>query len=785
MRLREVCKRPYLLYIRAAGWNRGFTIVEFSAKMPNLSGTTWQIRHMLMQNKIARVSANSLSWIGGKLLRRFRMLTASLAVLLAALPVLAAHTKSSILLAVDSVKPGDTVLAGIRLRMDPGWHTYWTNSGASGAPIIVEWNLPAGITADPIQWPVPEKMPEADFTTYVYSGEVILVVPLHIKADSPAGPQVIKAHLQWLECATLCVKGETEVEANLIVGTETKAGPGAAELAEAQKGLPQKSDALGVRATWENLKPGNVRSFILEWNPSAAGAGEFDFFPQASEKFEVLAPTELLPVEKGAARLRKQVKLIEGSWPTRLSGVLGRSGAERVGYQIDVAVSGPAADGSASTTVPLPPTVVSETLATPLIVILFYAFIGGLILNVMPCVLPVIALKILGFVAEARNDPKRVRNLGLIYAMGVLVSFLALAALVLGVRFAGHKAGWGMQFGNPQFLVVLTVLVTLVALSLFGLFEVNLGSRTMGAAGSLASKHGAAGAFFNGVLATVLATPCTAPFLSIALGFAFAQGAVSIVTIFLTIGLGLAAPYVLLSWNPAWLSFVPKPGAWMERFKIAMGFPMLATAVWLFSLLPIHYGERSWWVGIFLVIVALAAWVYGEFIQRGRTGQMAAGIVIGLLLLVGYLGVLERRLHWREVDSGPVAIVNEPKGITWQKWSAQAVDEARAQGRPVLVDFTAKWCVTCNAIVKPALEADAVRKKVEQTGAVTLLADYTRFPPEITQELNRYGRAGVPLVLAYPKNAQEPAIVLPEPSPLRGPGHYSEIVLGALEQASR
>jgi thiol:disulfide interchange protein DsbD len=308
----------------------------------------------------------------------------------------------------------------------------------------------------------------------------------------------------------------------------------------------------------------------------------------------------------------------------------------------------------------------------------------------------------------------------------------------------------------------------------------------MGAAGSLASKHGAAGAFFNGVLATVLATPCTAPFLSIALGFAFAQGAVSIVTIFLTIGLGLASPYVLLSWNPAWLSFVPKPGAWMERFKIAMGFPMLATAVWLFSLLPIHYGERSWWVGIFLVIVALAAWVYGEFIQRGRTGHMAAGIIVGLLLLLGYAGVLERRLHWREVDSGPTAaIVNEPTGIAWQKWSTQAVEQARAEGRPVLVDFTAKWCVTCNAIVKPALEADEVRKKVEQIGAVALLADYTKFPPEITQELSRFGRAGVPLVLAYPKNAAEPPIVLPEPSPLRGPGHYSEIVLGALEQASR
>src|SRR5262245_15291635 len=255
-----------------------------------------------------------------------------------------------------------------------------------------------------------------------------------------------------------------------------------------------------------------------------------------------------------------------------------------------------------------------------------------------------------------------------------------------------------MQFGNPQFVVVLTILVTLVSLNLFGLFEVTPSGRLTSAAGALASKHGASGAFFNGVLATILATPCTAPFLSIALGFAFAQPAPMIVLVFLTIGAGLAFPYVLLSWNPAWLKFLPKPGAWMERFKIAMGFPMLATALWLMSLLQVHYGEKAWWVGIFLVFVGVAEWIYGQFVQRVSSRRGLAPVLVAIVSLLGYGLVLENRLHLRSPQASPSAGMaeNEPGGVPWKPWSPQAVAAARAEGRPVLVDFTAKWCLTCN-----------------------------------------------------------------------------------------
>jgi thiol:disulfide interchange protein DsbD len=424
-----------------------------------------------------------------------------------------------------------------------------------------------------------------------------------------------------------------------------------------------------------------------------------------------------------------------------------------------------------------PPAAPSQSL--PLMML--YAFIGGLILNIMPCVLPVIALKILGFVSEARSEPGRVRLLGLVYGLGVLVSFMILAGIIIGIKAAGHQAGWGMQFGSPIFVVTLTTLVLLVALNLFGLFEVSLSGRALDSASQLTLQHGFPGAFFNGVLATALATPCTAPILGAALGFAFAQSAAVILLIFLLVGLGLATPYVALSWHPAWLKYLPKPGAWMEKFKIAMGFPMLLTVVWLFNLAYGDYGSHVLWLGIFLVMVAFAAWIFGEFFQRGRRHQ---GVALGLaaaLLIGGYAYALEGQLHWREMaktTDAAVSLKEGTDGIDWQKWSPEAVAAAQAAGCPVIVDFTADWCLTCQVNKKTSIEIPAVRAQLKDLNAVALLADYTHAPDNITEELSRHGRAGVPMVLVYPKTAGAPPIVLPE---VLTPG----IVLDALNRAAR
>lgn len=701
----------------------------------------------------------------------------------------AAQTQARLLLAADSARPGDTVLAGVRLRMEPHWHVYWRNAGGSGIPTSVEWELPPGVSAGPLRWPAPVKLPEEDLTTYIYEGEVVLLAPITLASELRPGVIELKAKVSWLECQTACIPGDAEVRATLTVGTEVAPSKDAELLQSAQKRLPRPATLVSARAWWETPEAGKVRSLLLEWN-SPSAPGEADFFPDAAESFEVGLQTERLTADSGKIRLRKRVTKTSGDWPTTISGVfVQKSGSERLAYEGSIAV----ADGGAGLAPPAAVTVPaaaskpfesgvgSPPEAPSLWVMLAYAFLGGLILNVMPCVLPVIALKILGFVGQSKEQPRRVRNLGLVYALGVLASFLALALIVIGVKAAGHKAGWGMQFGNPQFVVGLTVLVTLVALNLFGLFEVNVDGRVLGAAGALSSRHGAAGAFFNGVLATVLATPCTAPFLGVALGFAFAQPAAVTVLFFLAVGLGLAAPYVALSWEPGWLKWLPKPGAWMERFKVAMGFPMMATAVWLFSLLPAYYGARAWWLGIFLVIVAFAAWVYGQFVQRGVARRGLALAVVLAFLGGGYVLVVEGQLAWRLPVTETTAaggLKEGPEGIDWQRWSPSAVAEARAAGRLVLVDFTADWCLTCQANKRFALEVASVRAKLKATQALALIGDYTRRPDAITEELNRYQRAGVPLVLVYPKRAAAAPIVLPE-------ALTPAIVLEALEKAAQ
>jgi thiol:disulfide interchange protein DsbD len=348
------------------------------------------------------------------------------------------------------------------------------------------------------------------------------------------------------------------------------------------------------------------------------------------------------------------------------------------------------------------------------------------------------------------------------------------------------KASWGMQFSNPMVVIGFATLVTLVALNLFGVFEIFLGGNVMNTAGELASRHGAGGAFFNGVLATVLATPCTAPFLSIALGFAFTQSAAIIVLMFLTVGAGLAFPYVLLSWYPAWLKFLPKPGAWMEKFKMAMGFPMLVTAVWLAKIGPEKYGERAWWLGVFLVLVAAAAWVFGEFVQRGRRRKGLGWVFVIGLLALAYLWALESKLGWRSPVqvSADAPLKNAPKGYAWKKWSPSAVEEARKAGRIVVVDFTAWWCATCNTHVKPAFGSERVIIRLKELEAVALLADHSDFPPEITAELENFQRAGVPLVLVYPRDTTLPPIVLPDPNPLLGYSHFAGLIDEALLAAA-
>ena len=418
------------------------------------------------------------------------------------------HTHPRLILSEESARPGDIVMVGVQLRMDPEWHTYWRNPGGPGIATTIQWRLPPGVEAGEIQWPIPEKVPEKlgdeDVASFVYQHEVVLVVPLTLATNLAAGPMNLEAKVTWLECESQCVRGHATVKSSLLIADERNPSPDKAVIQSWQKRLPTSGAHMDFSARWDGVGTKGSRSILLEWRANSEAVLP-DFYPYESEIFELAPKVARLAFENGKVRLRAKLNKTGDDWPHEIVGTaVTGGGLQRTASEVRVLI----ADNSLSTAATGPSTNAGGGNGGSLWTMLVYAFLGGLILNIMPCVLPVIALKILGFVAQAKAAPQRVRKLGVIYGLGVLASFLALAALVIGVKAAGHNAGWGMQFGNPQFIVAFTVLITLVALNLFGLFEVNLGGNVMNAAGSLASQHGAMGAFFNGVLATVLATPC-------------------------------------------------------------------------------------------------------------------------------------------------------------------------------------------------------------------------------------------------------------------------------------
>ena len=668
-------------------------------------------------------------------------------------------TKANLFLSHETVALGSTIMAGIEMTMDDGWHTYWRNPGAAGIPTSIKWNLPKGVIAGAILWPVPEKFLSLDSTGYGYKNTTILLVPLSIEKDAPLGKVELSGVVSWLECKTQCNPRDQEVSINFEIGKVSQESSFAKKLRDWKKNLPRRFSEKNAnyRAWWGDELKKDERKIIFEFE-SVKVMADTDFFSYKYDDIELSPESKISVVGDSKVQIEKTALKFEGEWPSKIEGLLvfNLNEKEKIhALKVDMPIG-------------IKPSIDSkfEANSESLTMMLLYAFLGGLLLNVMPCVLPVISLKILGFVNHGHESKARIRTLGVLYGLGVFISFMILAAIVISVKSAGELASWGMQMSNPQFVVLLTILVVLVALNLFGLFEVTLGSVGV-AAGTVGLKGGASGAFFNGVLATILATPCTAPFLAPALGFAFMQSAELILLIFASISLGLALPYVILSWNPKWLRFLPKPGIWMEKFKISMGFPMMGTAIWLFILTYGYYGDRILWLGIFLRILAMAAWVFGEFFQRGAKRKGLALWITVLLFLGGVVFVLEGQLQWRKPIDPNVKQINDvtqdfPEGIQWHTWSPSAVVSAQKNGQTVLVDFTAKWCMTCIANKKTSIDISSVRALIAEKNIKVFRADFTRRPDQITRELAKWNRVGVPLVLVFSPDINSTPKILPE-----------------------
>jgi thiol:disulfide interchange protein/DsbC/DsbD-like thiol-disulfide interchange protein len=635
-------------------------------------------------------------------------------------PVTSKRSTATFITESDSVAPGGHVRIGLRLRLAPGWHTYWRNPGEAGVPVELAPSLSSGATAGPIEWPAPSRISEGDITTYGYSGEVILPVAVTLDPGVSGVSGDLSAH--WLVCKDICIPEEASFR------IEIPSGPGTPS---AQAPLFRAHDRSVPRESpWAVTIAPDGTLFVRGKELSTAAVVDAWFIPDTPGEI-IDGAAQLLSVRDGGFTLG--LRLAKGfTADAGLRGVL--SVRDRSGSQTDVAVA--AVSGAA----PRPVVPVGQALV--------FAFLGGIILNLMPCVFPILAMKAVGFAAGLSHGKARAHAVS--YTAGTVTTFVGVAVALLVARSAGVAAGWGFQFASPIFVAAMAWLLFAVGLNLSGVFQV--GGGFAGAGGSLASREGHWGSFFTGALAVLVATPCTAPFMAVAIASGLAAAPHVTVLIFVAMGLGLAAPYLALSAIPGLARVMPRPGAWMEVFRQVLAFPMYGAAVWLLWVISQEAGASGvLGVGIGFVLLGFAGWCLGvtrDSSPRGRRiGLAGAAVAVSLTLLT-------------------LAGIGETPGTAVAQQGSEAFTPARlaalrAEGRPVFVNVTAAWCVTCLVNERVAISNDAVQRAFASNGVAYLKGDWTRQDPTITQFLREQGRDGVPLYLYYGPNAAA-AEVLPQ-----------------------
>ena len=698
--------------------------------------------------------------------KRIRVVLVSLFLLALCIPFPArAHVQVQLLADTDHLAPGQPLLLGVRLQMDPEWHTYWEFSGDAGLPTRVEWHLPPGFEAGPLQWPAPHKYTESgDLTVYGYQDEVLLMAqvqpPPTLKADTC---WTFGAAVSWLVCREVCIPGDTTLSLQLQSGKAKPANPALFARYHAQVPGTLGSDAPVELNHHATRKGDEIQiDLILKAQSASLLADQHapDFYPLDGDRF-AFAPPQRQATGTRAAQLdlRLSLKPYDQTPLTQLRGLVVYRLADdpslhfaRVDLPLD-AQGGLTPGGLLSMDFRKPEAAYS------LGWFLLLAGLGGLLLNLMPCVLPVISLKVLGLVSQSGAQAQRVRALGLAFAGGIIAAFVSLALVVVALRAGGQQLGWGFQFQSPGFVMAMCALVFALGLSLFGVFTVqlpglsNIGAKTKGAGGL--------GSFLNGILATVLATPCTAPFLGAAMGFAFAQPGPVVLGIFLASGAGMALPYLLLALCPGWTRLLPKPGAWMERFKQGMGFLLMGTALWLLWVLGKQLGmEAVIWTGAFLLGLGLACWVVGQWIDlSSSTARRRLAWTLAGLLVVGSYQLF---LHPLLQEEHHLSAAPQTSDLAWLPFSAERVETLVRSGRPVFIDFTAEWCWTCKVNERTVLTDEALQRKFAELSVALVKADWTSRNPEITALLKAFGRSGVPLYVIFPAGRLDSPLVLPE-----------------------
>src|SRR6266436_9189251 len=637
-----------------------------------------------------------------------------------------------------SVASAATLWVDVHFAIKPGWHIYWRNPGDSGLPTAIEWNLPPGFSAGSILWPVPERFVQGGIGNYGYAGSADLLVPITVASDlAPGGTARLAGEASWLVCADICIPGSAKLSLSLPVA----AGPVAADPAAAAR-FAKIRRQLPVPGPFEARFIADAHTYLL-WVPESALVGLHDptgmFFPNDDTLIDHAAETRATRRADGLEIVLPKAAATAAA-PQTLDGVLvlrGRDRAERA-FEISAnPLSAPPADDGLAWWEAL-----------------LLAFLGGGVLNAMPCVFPILSLKLLSLTRQAHGHRSERLGSGLAYTAGVLASFAALGGGPLALRTGGQAIGWGFQLQTPVFVAVIAYIIFAMGLSLSGVAA--FGAGFAGTGGRLARRSGLTGTFFTGVLATIVATPCTAPFMGAALGFALIAPGWVAIAIFLALGLGLAAPYLIATIIPGWQRVLPRPGAWMDLVKQLLAFPLYATVAWLLWVLIQQVGPGEALGSLFgLVLVGFAVWIYGRTrlsAPLGRSvgaGLAVAGAAAAILLAASLTTTADRP-----------AAATTPDRLAYEPYTAERLLALESAGMPVFVNLTASWCVTCLINERVALDSDAVRHAFATRGIVALKGDWTSQNPEITALLQQFGRSGVPLYLLY-SGKGEP-VILPQ-----------------------
>jgi thiol:disulfide interchange protein DsbD len=655
------------------------------------------------------------------------------------------HVDAELIAATDAIVPGQPLTVGLRLKHENEWHTYWQVPGDSGLPTQIKWQLPAGFNAGPIAWPHPKRLPVGPLMNFGYEGETLLLTTVQVPADLPAGtPVTLNAKASWLECKDVCIPGDAQVKLTLPVKPQAAPSSSAALFKAAQVRVP-----ISALAASASIDGNRIRVAVSP--PAGKTLDKFEVFPLEEGRIEAAAPQVLKSEGGQSAIYLTAAKPIAPDFKT-LKGVVVANGGPAYANGWASVVQAPLSAGAVGAAAGATGAA-SAGSSMSLLAALGTAFLGGLILNLMPCVFPVLSLKLIGL-AQHRTHSGPMAAHGVAFAVGVVLSFVLLAALLIGLQQAGSALGWGFQLQTPWVVAALTVLFFAIGLNLLGVYEFTMatGVANLKAADALAHKSDWRGSFGTGVLAVIVASPCTAPFMGAALGYAITQPAVIALSVFAALGVGMAAPYVLLTLFPSLLAKLPRPGRWMELFKQFMAFPMFATCVWLLWVLAqqVDAGGVALALGV-LVAVGFTLWALG-LSQRGARVFRWVAVVGGMLTALTFAPIA--------TSEALAPGTRSTADAGWTEYSPEKLAQLRTEGKVVFVDFTAAWCVTCQVNKRVALRADNVKTRFAADNIVLMRADWTNRDERITQALAQFGRNGVPLYVLYDRKGE--ASVLPE-----------------------